>query len=77
MAGTLDLLPEGLNPTEVVTIALTITGIANVAFQKSAMARIVRRVGGQTQFPPLGHDKLQTDVGIESASSIASTWPAN
>jgi len=40
VAGMLGLLPDGLSQADVLTVVLAITGVAGVAFRKTAKARI-------------------------------------
>lgn len=40
MAGTLGILPTGLNQSDVLTVVLALTGIGGVVFRKTATARI-------------------------------------
>ena len=40
VAGTLDVLPSGLDQTDVLTVVLALTGIGGVLFRKTATARI-------------------------------------
>lgn len=39
-AGTLDILPAGLDQADVLTVVLALTGIGGVLFRKTATARI-------------------------------------
>ncbi len=39
-AGTLGVLPQGLNQADVLTVVLALTGIGGVLFRKTAIARI-------------------------------------
>lgn len=40
VAGTLGILPTGLDQTDVLTVVLALTGIGGVLFRKTATARI-------------------------------------
>ncbi len=40
VAGTLGVLPSGLDQTDVLTVVLALTGIGGVLFRKTATARI-------------------------------------
>ncbi len=40
VAGTLGILPSGLEQTDVLTVVLALTGIGGVLFRKTATARI-------------------------------------
>ncbi len=40
VAGTLGVLPAGLDQTDVLTVVLALTGIGGVLFRKTATARI-------------------------------------
>ncbi len=40
VAGTLGILPTGLDQTDVLTVVLALTGIGGVVFRKTATARI-------------------------------------
>jgi hypothetical protein len=40
IAGTLGVLPAGLDQTDVLTVVLALTGIGGVLFRKTATARI-------------------------------------
>ena len=40
LAAALGILPEGLTQADVLTVVLAITGVAGVAFRKTASARI-------------------------------------
>jgi len=40
VAGTLGILPQGLDQTDVLTVVLALTGIGGVVFRKTATARI-------------------------------------
>ncbi len=40
VAAALDILPEGLTQTDVLTVVLALTGIGSVVFRKTAKCRI-------------------------------------